>query len=346
MTLKTLTKDQFNEFVNKLIASNRVVGVKEKEKKFFVFDKLEDTAELRLDYDVAYLSPRKYFQPPRETLLKFTTKPNVKAEPVVEAKPFILLGVHPYDMKAINQMTTVFTKDNEDTNYLARREAATIIAIDPQTATDWSFWPWMNATTVDKGWDLFITDIGDAYVDEIGTDKGKALLEKNAQATDATNNQAAKRDEIRANLKNLCKQDRAINVPANDIGALVAKSEDHPVWEENAEKCYSCGTCNQVCPTCYCFDIREDLNLELTGGERVRRWDGCLLQDFASVASGENFREDRANRFRHRIMRKCTYVPQIVEDDLACVGCGRCSSQCLPDIADPVKIINKLAEGK
>jgi len=346
MTLKALTKDQFNEFVNELIASNRVVGVKEKEKNFFVFDDLDEASELKLGYDVAYLSPRKYFQPPRETLLKFTTTPKVNAEPVVEAEPFILLGVHPYDMKAINQMTAAFSKDNKDTNYLARREAATIICSDPQAATDWSFWPWMNATTVDKGWDLFVTDIGDAYVIEVGTDKGKALLEKNSKATDATSEQTSKRDEIRGNLKNLCKADRAINVPAQDIGALVSKSEDHPVWEENAEKCYSCGTCNQVCPTCYCFDVREEMNLELTGGERVRRWDGCLLQDFASVASGENFREHRTNRFRHRIMRKCTYVPQIVEDDLACVGCGRCSSQCLPDITDPVKIINRLAEGK
>lgn len=346
MTLKTLSKDQFDQFLEKLIASNRVVGVKEKEKKFYVFDDLEDAAELKLDYDVAYLSPRKYFQPPRETLLKFTMSPKVTAEHVVDAEPFILVGVHPYDVKAINQMTSAFSKDNQDANYLARREAATIIASDPQAATDWSFWPWMNATTVDKGWDLFITDIGDAYVIEIGTDKGKALIENNAQTRDATSEETAKRDDIRTNLKNLCKQDRAVNVPAEDIPKLISKNADHPVWKEKAEKCYSCGTCNQCCPTCYCFDVREDLNLQLTGGERVRRWDGCLLQDFATVASGENFREDRAKRFRHRIFRKCTYVPQIVEDDLACVGCGRCSSQCLPDIADPVKIINTIAESK
>lgn len=346
MTLKALSKDQFNEFVNKLIASNRVVGIKEKEKKFFVFDELSDANELRLDYDVTYLSPRKYFQPPRETLLKFTTKPKVTAEAVIDAEPFILLGVHPYDMKAINQMTKVFEKDNQDANYLAHRKAATIIACDPQAASEWAFWCSMNAATVDTGYDLFVTDIGDAYVIEIGTDKGKKLLEKYAQCKDATSDQAAKRDEVRSKFASFCNPDRAVNVPAQDIPSLVSKSEDHAVWEENAEKCYSCGTCNQVCPTCYCFDIREDLNLELTGGERVRRWDGCLLQDFASVASGENFREHRANRFRHRIFRKCTYVPQIVEDDLACVGCGRCSSQCLPDIADPVKIINKLAESK
>jgi len=34
-----------------------------------------------------------------------------------------------------------------------------------------------------------------------------------------------------------------------------------------------------------------------------------------------------------------------VLDDLACVGCGRCAAGCLPDIADPVNMFNKLKEG-
>ena len=29
-----------------------------------------------------------------------------------------------------------------------------------------------------------------------------------------------------------------------------------------------------------------------------------------------------------------------VLDDVACVGCGRCASPCLPDIADPVDAFN------
>jgi len=29
---------------------------------------------------------------------------------------------------------------------------------------------------------------------------------------------------------------------------------------------------------------------------------------------------------------------------MACVGCGRCASACLPDIADPVNLFNKLKE--
>jgi ferredoxin len=346
MTIKALTKDQWKKFVANLIKETRVVGVQEKEKGFFAFADLDDPDRLRLDYDVTYLSPRKYFQPPRETLLRFTTAPKVSVEEVSEAKPFVLLGVHPYDLKALNQMDTVFEKDNRDVNYLKRRAAATVIAVDPQSASKWSFWPWMDASEVDKGYDLYVTDIGGTYLVETGTDKGTALLDKNAESSDATDDQIAKRTKIRGELKNLCDAGRAVNVPVKDIPKLVSASDEHPIWEEKAEKCYGCGTCNTMCPTCYCFDVREEMDLDMKGGTRERVWDGCLLEDFASVGSGENFREKRASRFRHRLFRKTTYVPQMIGGDLACVGCGRCSSGCLPDIADPVKIINELAKEK
>ena len=78
-------------------------------------------------------------------------------------------------------------------------------------------------------------------------------------------------------------------------------------------------------------------------GERVRTWDGCLLEDFAKVATGENFREDSASRYRHRFMRKGKYLHDKF-GFIACVGCGRCGSSCLPDIADPTKVFNELKE--
>ena len=346
MTIKALTKEQWSKFVEKLIGVSNVIGVQEKEPGFYAYAKLERAENLKLDYDVTYLSPRKYFQPPRETLLKFKMKPNVAVEQVMDCEPFVLLGVHPYDLKALNQMDKVFEKDNIDTNYLKRRKSATIIACDPKKAGKWSFWASLDAHNVKTGYDLYVTDIGSAYVIEVGTEKGAELLKKYSDANDATKDQIENREKARIELKNLCKSDRKVNVPTSQIPALVKGSMDSKLWEEKAEKCYSCGTCNTMCPTCYCFDVREELNLNMKQGERIRYWDGCLLEEFAVVGSGENFREKKTDRFRHRILRKSSYVPQLINDELACVGCGRCSSGCLPDIADPVKIYNKLAEEK
>ena len=64
--MKIISKEDFNSFVNSLIAddSMQVIGVKAKRDKF-VFAPLESAGELRLDYDVTLLPPKKYFFPQR-----------------------------------------------------------------------------------------------------------------------------------------------------------------------------------------------------------------------------------------------------------------------------------------
>jgi len=110
MSVSTVTKDQFKSFVAALIDSGqKVVGPQAKDDKF-VFGALTNADDLRLDYDVTILPPKKYFQPPRETLLKFDRKEGF--ESVSDNQPFVLFGVHPYDMVAISQMDKLFTTDN------------------------------------------------------------------------------------------------------------------------------------------------------------------------------------------------------------------------------------------
>jgi ferredoxin len=88
------------------------------------------------------------------------------------------------------------------------------------------------------------------------------------------------------------------------------------------------------------------VNWDLKSGKRDRSWDGCLLDGFTKVAGNHEFRKNRADRFRHRIYRKGKYVPSKIElsGQVACVGCGRCVSACLPDIANPVNVYNKLID--
>jgi ferredoxin len=214
------------------------------------------------------------------------------------------------------------------------------VGIDPLSAGKWAFWSEMGSSTVDKGFDLWLTDIGGNYLVEIGTQKGEELL-KLAKTTAAIESDIKKRDELRGKLASLCKADRKLKKPVKELYSLFKKNYDSKLWEERAKKCYSCGSCNLVCPTCYCFDVRENVDLSLTSGQRERFWDGCLLEDFAMVGHGENFREDRSARYRHRLLRKMEYMVDKI-GETACVGCGRCSSVCLPDIADPVKIIRDL----
>ncbi len=345
MAAKTLSKEQFQTFTDNLIAAGRVVGVKRKENKF-AFGDLTSASELTLDYDVTLRSPRVFFQPPTEELISFTTGDTTTAAATIPAtEPFVLLGVHTYDLIALNQMDRIWNEDNADQNYEARRKAATVIALEPIKASKWSFWASMGATKVEKGFDLLLTDIGGKYVIEIGTEAGKKLISAHAaDAKEASADDLAARDRVRKELPSYCKADRKVNASVEELPTLIKSNYENPIWEKNAEKCYSCGACNLVCPTCYCFDVHDDIELDLKHGTRTRTWDGCLLEAFAHVGSGENFREHRGDRFRHRIFRKTVYMPEKI-NELACVGCGRCSEVCLPDITDPVKIINTIKEG-
>jgi sulfite reductase subunit B len=122
---------------------------------------------------------------------------------------------------------------------------------------------------------------------------------------------------------------------------LLSANYENSIWDKKSGKCMECGSCTMVCPTCYCYDVQDNVSLNLEEGERIRTWDGCLLHDFTAVAGGEVFRDDISERYRHRFYRKGNYLPARY-GFIACVGCGRCAIACLPDIADPCDLINDL----
>jgi len=339
MDLQVIKKPDLPPFVHHLIAEYGVEGVKSKDDAFF-YGPIKSPEELCLDFDCTIGPPKKYFLPPEETLLRFTTAPSLEATPAIDGNPFILFGVHPYDLKAIHQMDRIFAGGVPDPHYLKRRKAVLLIGLDPTRVAPRAFWADMEADTVSNGFDLMFTDIGQDFVVEIGTEKGKDLLTRHGKSRPANRDETRERVNVRSQISSMCKK-RGLSFPKREIPQLLEHSEGSLFWEEKAGKCLSCGTCNLVCPTCYCFDVRDDMALDLRHGERLRRWDGCLLQDFAKVATGENFRRTRASRYRHRFFRKGLYLFKVL-DDVACVGCGRCASSCLADIADPVDALNRL----
>jgi NAD(P)H-flavin reductase/NAD-dependent dihydropyrimidine dehydrogenase PreA subunit len=341
--MKIIAKEDFSNFVNSLIADDsfQVIGVKAKRDKF-VFAPLDSSNELRLDYDVTLLPPKKYFFPQRETLFTYDLTGGFSAKGLpAEAKTTIIVGVHPYDIVALLHMDEVFRETKSDPYYFDKRNSSIIIGVNIQKMSKWNFSPFMGSATTEYGFDLMLTDLGNRYAISVGSDKGEALLDKYAKnVTDALARDVQIVGQKKREIMNMPQQ--KFDFPTELIPELLRKNyAQSSFWEKHSETCLACGSCVLVCPTCYCFDVKDNPDLSLDSGERIRTWDGCLLEDFAKVASGENFRPTRPTRYRHRYFKKGKYLYDRF-GFISCVGCGRCSSNCLPDIANPVKLFNDM----
>ncbi|MCW3994984.1 MAG: 4Fe-4S dicluster domain-containing protein [Candidatus Bathyarchaeota archaeon] len=340
--MKIISKKDFDDFINALIKDEswNVIGVKSRGSKF-AFGPLENAQELRLDYDVTLLPPKKYFFPQRETLFTYDLSGGFSAKNPDEAKPMVIIGVHPYDIVALLHMDEIFRETKSDPYYFNKRKASVIIGVNMQKMSKWNFSAYMGCAVIDYGYDLMLTDLGNRYAINTGSQKGEQLLAKYAKnVTPALARDIQIAGQKKREILSLSQQ--KFDFPPEFIPELLKDSySNSSFWERHSEKCLACGSCVLVCPTCYCFDVKDNPDISLEHGERIRTWDGCLLEDFAKIASGENFRATRPTRYRHRYFKKGKYLFDRF-GFISCVGCGRCSSNCLPNIANPVDLFNDM----
>jgi ferredoxin len=189
-----------------------------------------------------------------------------------------------------------------------------------------------------KAADLMLTGLKDgSFAVEVLTEKGRELLKKSG-AKKAPETISVSMDKSKASVKNKL----TIKRDPMTLPMFLNGREKDPVFDKRALRCFSCGSCVMVCPTCYCFDVGDEVELSLEKGVRFRTWDGCMLQGFAQVAGGHNFRKKPEDRLRHRIFRKTKYLFEKFGLP-GCVGCGRCGHACTSGIASPAEILNEMS---
>jgi formate hydrogenlyase subunit 6/NADH:ubiquinone oxidoreductase subunit I len=329
-------------FVSSVMSQYDVLGPVAKEHKF-AFAPVTDAAQLRLDYNTSILPPKKALLPQEETLFTFKTDGSFSARPVFDVRPRVVFGVHTCDLHAMKLIDAVFVKGYPDAHYLKRRENTVIVGIECLTPCDeHSFCKSMGTLSASEGYDVHLTDLGDAYAADVATSAGEALFTRHAQAREATNDDIARMNKVLS--EKWPRFQYKLDFDANELPSLMAVSYKSPLWEELGNKCLACGQCTLVCPTCYCFNVVDMVGLDGKSGERKRIWDSCQLDEFARIGSGENFRKTRAQRQRHRFFRKGKYLPDN-HGELGCVGCGRCARACLVDIT-PVDVFNALYKAR
>lgn len=320
--------------LDKASADFLVAGLTQKNGKT-LFDTVESSRELLLEYSPTVLSPKKFFFPQEEVFLEYTA--DGRCTPKIDAQPLILFGIHPCEANALKIMDEAFAEGNGDPNYLAKREAAVVICLDCKEICDENaFCGKVNSQNAESGYDLMLHDLGGDFGITVNSQKGEDFLEQYVSTKDAD---SAAFEAFQQAKQNAFSQNPPF--PALEtLPELFEANKRHPVWKEEGERCLSCGSCIMVCPTCYCFDVADELALNLKQGERIRRWDACMLSSFATVAGGENFRKDPSERLKHRIYRKFDYLMS-KHGQPVCVGCGRCVRACLAKIS-PKKIVETL----
>lgn len=338
-----LEKKDMDKFFKKLSEECRIVGPVRKGSEF-IFREVKTADELCLDYISTILPPKKFFHSPRETLFLFTKEDGFTFQEAKIEEKIILFGIHPCDVNAILRLDKIFSEDFEDPYYLGRRKNTIIVALNCIEPRENCFCSSMGTGPyLEKGYDILLTDIGEKYLVEIGSDVGKSILNglklKEARENDFT--------EKNRRLK-IAKGKIKKFVDATNLAEIARANMNNKIWADLAEKgiersfpCLSCGLCSLVCPTCYCYEVYDLIDISLKKGERRRELDSCQLLEYGEVAGG-NFRKDRKNRIRHWMM--CKFGAAAGGISSSCVGCGRCIKAC-PAGIDITKIVRKIRGG-
>lgn len=303
----------------------------------FAFARLERWADVRLDYLRTTLPPKKYLLPPRETLFRFDAEGGYRAERPDDGR-VVLFGVHRCDVFGLNILDEVYGAKSlyPDPYFRARRRQLAVIGLDC-TPDEHCFCRSMRADFVDAGFDLFLWDIGDDYLVFVGTGLGDDIVlagpELFAPVTPVDIDEYKARSTARRRAYR-----RSVEI--RDLPEIFDLEYEDELWQELGDRCLSCGACTVVCPTCYCYDQVDAVELGQCAGARERCWDSCLFHTHALVAGGENFRDQRSDRIKFRFYHKQRgFVAEYGRP--ACVGCGRCSVAC-PVGIDVVDVIHRL----
>ncbi|MBU0717358.1 MAG: 4Fe-4S dicluster domain-containing protein [Planctomycetes bacterium] len=341
---RVISRDRLLELIDEMARSRRIVGSVKRFSHDF-YEQVSHVSELDLDFKYCVYGPKAVLFPSRQALFTFKKEAgSFASSPIYDETPVALAGVHPCDVNAIRLLDHAFAHTNRDEHYLTRRRQTFIIGIDcPMPCTDGVFCHDMKANEATKGADLMCYPLpGEEarYGVVFGTDAGREFVLYSQAGNAPTVDDERAFDRYRAEKRGAFR--KVIPLDVDTLPELLDRSYDSLLWEATARRCYSCGSCNLSCPTCFCFDTCDELDLSLTAGARVRKWDGCQLREFAVVAGDHNFRPKAASRLRHRIYRKAKWIKER-EGIAGCVGCARCDRACTAKI-NSVEIFTQLAE--
>ncbi len=285
---------------------------------------------------------KQFLFPPRRDLLKLRRSDGHwdVVPPEVQPVSYALIGVRACELAAIQIQDRIFIRpDFSDPTYHSLRSRLFILAVNCLHPASTCFCSSLGTGPgVRDGFDLALTELEDVFLLTIGSELGRDLLAgltyESASAFLLNSAQHSLEQAALGMVRRLETQ---------DLPDLILNQLDSSYWREVGARCLGCGNCTQVCPTCFCWDSVESMNLEGTETKRERVWDSCFNPGYSYLAGG-NTRPSIASRYRQWLSHKlATWKQQY--GTLGCVGCGRCITWCPAaiDLTQEVETLHKEA---
>lgn len=296
------------------------------------FARIESVKELNLNYSLTMMGPQTFLFRPEEWVCTIQQKGDGGYEiDLPKSVPRqVLIGVHSCDLQAIRLLDRTFLKkDPKDRNYQLWRNNTVIIGLHCSYVYPQCFCASMGTGPFfepEEVYDFLLTDLGDHYLMETIGSRALELISA-LQLPQANQDHFDKKAKIYPKLLSQFQK----NLDTTHLVEILLRNQSHPVWKRTAEqRCLGCTNCTQVCPTCFCYNLKDHLNYDLTNCERSRYKDSCQELHFAEVHGG-NFRSTRTARLRQFVTHKlAAWLEQY--SCFGCVGCGRCMTWCPTNI--------------
>ena len=284
---------------------------------------------------LSFYSFKKFFLPQKEILFNFEKNHLIKNKEI--SKKQALFGMSIFDLKALTLYNNVFEKDFF---YQQRRKNTLVIGQSIMLSDEKVFKNWEEKYEEDVlehlRFDIFlgITNHPTSQVcwpfflehNELKSQKIKYKIFTGTIIGQKILDEFGYKDYEHIQFTGPIKEE-GVSLEMIKIKNAMKKKYKAEIWEELGKKCIECGKCSLVCPTCFCFDINDQMILGKNKGQREQCWTSCFYQEFSEIAGGYKFLNSAAKKIYNWYYHKFVRIPE--EYNLSgCTECGRCIKVC------------------